>query len=65
MRRIVTFAICAVITGCGAAQPESARTVAAFEVALHSEADRDQFIAVLRAAARAKYDVAGAGRRPQ
>src|SRR5216683_4325243 len=54
MRWIVTLAICVVVTGCGAAQPESARTVAAFEVPLPSEADRSQFLLVLRAAAEAE-----------
>jgi len=54
MRWIVTLAICVVVTGCGAAQPESARTVAAFEVPLPSEADRSQFLSVLRAAAEAE-----------
>jgi hypothetical protein len=45
-------AICAVAVGCGAApQPESIKTVAAFEVPLQSAADREQFLAVLRAAA--------------
>jgi len=54
MRWIVTLAICVVVTGCGAAQTESARTVAAFEVPLPSEADRSQFLSVLRAAAEAE-----------
>ena len=54
MRWIVTLAICLVTTGCGVAQPESARTVAAFEVPLTSEADRSQFLSVLRAAAEAE-----------
>src|SRR5258708_23849036 len=54
MRWIVTLAICVVVTGCGAAQPESARTVAAFEVPLPSEAERSQFLSVLRAAAEAE-----------
>jgi hypothetical protein len=54
MRWIASLAISVVITGCGAAQPESARTVAAFEVPLQSEADRNQFLAVLRAAAEAE-----------
>jgi hypothetical protein len=53
MRWIVILAICVVLTGCSAAQPESARTVAAFEVPLPSEADRRQFLSVLRAAAEA------------
>jgi hypothetical protein len=49
MRRVVLVAICAVIAGCGEArQPQSAKTVAAFEVRLPSEADRDQFLSVLR-----------------
>jgi hypothetical protein len=52
MRSIVSLAICVPLIGCGpTAQPESARTVAAFEVPLSSEADRNQFLAVLRAAA--------------
>ena len=38
--------------GCGVSpQPESARTTAAFEVPLPSEADREQFLAILRAVA--------------
>jgi hypothetical protein len=52
MRWIVSLATCVPLIGCGpTAQPESARTVAAFEVPLSSEADRNQFLAVLRAAA--------------
>jgi hypothetical protein len=52
MRWIPTVVACILIAGCGvAAQPESSKTVAAFEVPLRSEADRDQFLAVLRAAA--------------
>jgi len=55
MRWIIAIVIFAVITGCGVAQqPESARTVAAFEVPLPSEADREQFLAILRAAAEAE-----------
>jgi hypothetical protein len=54
MRWTVTLAICVVTIGCGAAQPESARTVAAFEVPLPSEGDRSQFLSVLRAAAEAE-----------
>ncbi len=46
---------CVLIAGCGvAAQPESAKTVAAFAVPLRSEADRNQFLSVLRAAAEAE-----------
>lgn len=52
MRRLVLATICAVTFGCGVApQPESIKTVAAFEVPLQSEADREQFLSVLRAAA--------------
>src|SRR5262249_9718064 len=48
----LTVANCLGIAGCGVAtQPESARTVAAFEVSLPSEADRNQFLSVLRTAA--------------
>jgi hypothetical protein len=40
------------ISACGVApQPESAKTVAAFEVPLPSQADRDQFLAILHNAA--------------
>jgi hypothetical protein len=49
------MAICAVIAGCGeATQPASAKTVAAFEVPLASEADREQFLSILRAEAQAE-----------
>jgi hypothetical protein len=52
MRWTLSIAIFLAIAGCGQAQqPESARTVAAFEVPLSSEADRNQLLAVLRAAA--------------
>src|SRR2546423_531539 len=54
MRWIVPLAICVILIGCTAEQPESARTVAAFEVPLPSEADRDQFVSVLRIAAEAE-----------
>jgi len=55
MRRVVLVAICAVIACCGEAhQPASLKTVAAFEVPLPLEADRDQFLSVLRAAAEAE-----------
>jgi hypothetical protein len=40
------------ISACGVApQPEGAKTVAAFEVPLPSQADRDQFLAILRSVA--------------
>ena len=46
------MSICALVAGCGPTpQPESAKTVAAFEVTLQSETDRNQFLEVLRAAA--------------
>jgi hypothetical protein len=52
MRWILFAVTCVLAAGCGVAvQPESAKTVAAFEVPLRSEADRNQFLAVLRAAA--------------
>jgi hypothetical protein len=52
VRWIVACSIYVLVAGCGpTAQPESAKTVAAFEVPLSSEADRSQFLAVLRAAA--------------
>jgi hypothetical protein len=50
--RLGLATICTVILGCGVApQPESIKTVAAFEVPLQSKADREQFLFVLRAAA--------------
>jgi hypothetical protein len=52
VRRLVLATICAVFAGCEAtSQPESIKTVAAFEVPLPSPADREQFLTVLRAAA--------------
>jgi hypothetical protein len=55
VRWIMSLATCLVIAGCGVAtQPESARTVAAFEVPLRSEAERSQFLSVLRLAAEAE-----------
>ena len=52
MRQLVLATICAVIAGCGGArQPESMKTVVAFEIPLSSDADRDLFLSVLRAAA--------------
>jgi hypothetical protein len=43
-----------ILIGCTAEQPESLRAVAAFEVPLPSETDRDQFLSVLRVAAEAE-----------
>lgn len=52
MRWVVSLSICVVLAGCGpTVQPESLKTVAAFEVPLPSEADRNLFILVLSAAA--------------
>lgn len=52
MRRFVLAMICAAIAGCGEArQQEAMKTVAAFEVPLPSEEDREQFLSVLRATA--------------
>lgn len=56
VQRIVVLAFCVAISGCGVAQhesaaAESARTVAAFEVPLPSEADRSELLSVLRAVA--------------
>jgi hypothetical protein len=55
MRCLLTLAICVTIVACGtAAQPESAKTVAAFEVPLPTQADRSQFLSVLGIAAAAE-----------
>jgi hypothetical protein len=55
MQWTVFLVICVLIAGCGGAtQPQSAKTVAAFEVPLPSEADRNQFLSVLRSAAGAE-----------
>lgn len=52
-RGAVLACICSVIAGCGQArQPESLKTVAAYEVPLPSQADHDQFLGTLRAAAQ-------------
>jgi hypothetical protein len=51
---ILVLSILVALAGCGVAEhPESARTVAAFEVPLYSKADRTEFLSVLRAAADA------------
>ena len=55
MRWIVAFAICTLLAGCGVAtQPESAKTVVAFEVPLPSEVERNKFLSVLREAAESE-----------
>ena len=54
MRWVLSMLLLAVMAGCGpAAQPASARTVAAYEIPLTSEADRIEFLSVLRTAAQA------------
>ena len=51
VRLIVLIFVC-VLTGCGdVQQPESVRIVAAFEVPLPTEDDRNEFMSVLRVAA--------------
>lgn len=55
MRLAVLVAMCTAILGCVAERhPDSGTTVAAFEVALHSERDRREFLSVLKAAAEAE-----------
>lgn len=52
MRWLLAATLLIVTSGCGVApQPESAKTVAAFEVPLPSQPDRDRFLEVLRRAA--------------
>lgn len=53
MRWVLSLVLCVLLAGCVAQQPESAKTVAAFEVPLRSEADRTKFISILRAEAEA------------
>jgi hypothetical protein len=49
MRWIITVLICIWASACGVApQPESIRTVAAFEVPLPSQVERERFLSVLR-----------------
>ncbi len=52
MRWTLTLAFVAVALGCTAKQPESAETVAAFEVPLPTENDRNEFLTVLQSAAK-------------
>jgi hypothetical protein len=52
MRLMTAFMILITGSGCGvASQPESGKAVAAFEVPLLTDSDREQFLLVLRAAA--------------
>ena len=48
------LAVCCLIAACSARQPDSWRTVAAFEIPLSSEADREEFLLVLKGAAEAE-----------
>ncbi|WP_177221910.1 hypothetical protein [Brevundimonas viscosa] len=43
-----------VVSGCVAPQPHSGRTVAAFEVQLHTPSDRAEFLAILRQVSQAE-----------
>lgn len=52
MRLVLSLVLCVLVAGCVAKQPDSAKTVAAFEVPLQSEADRTQFISILRTVAK-------------
>lgn len=55
MRWGMAFVLCIAIAGCGIAeQPESARTVAAFEIPLPTEADRTAFLSLLGEIAEAE-----------
>lgn len=54
MRWIVTTIVCILASACGVApQPESARTVAAFEIPLPSQVERERFLSDLRDVAEA------------
>jgi hypothetical protein len=55
MRWFAALVTCSVIAGCvPAQQPESARTVAAYEVLLQSEQDRTEFLSVVSRVAEAE-----------
>ena len=54
MRWIAAALACSIVSGCVAEQPESAETIAAYEVPLQSEQDRVEFLAVVGEAARAE-----------
>lgn len=53
MWRAVPIGICMVFLGCVAPQPDSGRTVVAFEVPLHTPSDRAEFLAILRQVSQA------------
>lgn len=52
MRWFAAALACFIISACVAEQPESAKTVAAYEVPLPSEQDRAEFLSVVREVAR-------------
>lgn len=54
MRWFVAALACSIVSACVVEQPESARTVAAYEVPLPSEQDRTEFLSVVSEVARAE-----------
>lgn len=53
LMRPILLAACIALSGCAVAQqPDSARTVAAFEVPLPSQVEREKFLSVLRSVAK-------------
>ena len=54
MWRAIQICILIVVAGCVPAQPDSSRTVAAFEVPLHTPSDRTEFLALIRQEAEAE-----------
>ena len=54
MRSLPALLICAVTASCVVAQPESGKTVAAYEVPLQTEQDRAEFLSIISAVARAE-----------
>ena len=55
MRWIVLVTLCIGTSGCGVAhQPESSKTVAAYEIPLRSQVERERFLSVLRHIAKSE-----------
>lgn len=55
MRGIILLAICLILQGCGASsQPESIKIVAAFEIHLPTETQRNEFLAIMSQVAEAE-----------
>lgn len=54
MRWLIIFAVCLAASACSAPQPESGKAVAAFEVPLASQSERDRFLDLLRQQAGAE-----------